>query len=223
MKLVNSSWEHVIDLSDGTSTLLVIEDPICLRGYIEALIEQINTDIGPFVLSDEKKEYSVKEKVAVVTDPLQNEIVDKRITSKITSMMKSHMVGEDHYADTIGIISAIESYAEELKSDFPYELTHSEIDSASLSKLLGFSILVEYESKIDRLTEFANIMHGICGINSFFLVGMSSYYSEEELSIFLKECCLQKHNVVLLERLDCLGNVGVSKKVVIDKDHCEIF
>lgn len=223
MKLVNSKWEHIIELNEGSSTILVIEDSVMLREYATSLIFQVEHDEGPFVLSDEKKEYSLKDRIAVVTDPLQMDIVDKRISAKITSLMKSHMVGEDHYSDTLDIMSHLEAYAEKLQLDFPYELSHNEIDSVSIAKMLGFSIVTEYENELDRMSEYTKLMHDICGIDSFFFIGMSNYFSEKELRVFLHESYLEKHNLVFIEKNDNLDSSLFQKRIIIDGDSCEIF
>ena len=89
-KISSHNWEHQIKFNDGSTTLLVIEDSDTFRKYITELKSQIEGLEGDFAFSNEKDSLSFKDRFAIITNPLQVDFTDKRIQTKITSLMKNH-------------------------------------------------------------------------------------------------------------------------------------
>ena len=49
MKLIHRNWQHQIICSDGTSTMLTIENPHIMRAYVCELLSQIEGESGDFL------------------------------------------------------------------------------------------------------------------------------------------------------------------------------
>lgn len=221
-KLINSNWEHQIKFNDGSTSLLVIENSDVFRKYIMTLQSQINGEDGPFVLSNEKEIISIKERISFALNPLTVEIVDKKVQTKITALVKNYMLNEGHYESMSAVLTAIESFALDIEEEFPFDITHTEPDISALIKLLGFSLKVDYQDEIERLLEYTNILHDVCNIDYFVFVSLYDYFSQQTIETFCKECNMNKHNILLIER----HNQDVPKegqKILIDSDLCEIF
>lgn len=223
VKLVNHNWEHQIILEDGSSTQIIIENSELLRAYLMDLIRQTNGEAGPFVLSSDDEIVSISDRLLVITDPLMLDVAEKRLTNKVQTAMKQHMVSENHYEDTMELVSRIEAYSELLQSDFPFNVCHHDIDPVNLIKVMNFELQTDYENEIEKIMEYVNLMHDICGIDSFVFASLSSYFNCDALNVFIKECISNKHNLLFIERSD-LGQVLYNtRKIIIDKDACEIF
>lgn len=221
-KISSHNWEHQIKFNDGSTILLVIEDSDTFRKYITELKSQIEGNEGDFALSNEKDSLSFKDRFAIITNPLQVDFSDKRIQTKVTSLMKNHMSNETHYEAMTMILSQLESFAQDLEEDFPFEVEHSEPDIQSLLKMFGFSLRLEYQNEIEKLIEYTNVLHDICNIDHFVFISMFDYFNEKTLQTFIKECNANKHNLLFIERHD--QNVeNIAQKILIDHDLCEIF
>lgn len=221
-KLVNPNWEHQIKFNDGSTSLLVIENSDIFRNYITGLQLQANGEDGPFVLSDEKEIIPIKDRLSFALNPLSIEIVDKKVQTKITTQIKSFMLNEDHYESLSTVLASIESFALKVEEDFLFDIEHTEPDASALIKMLGFSLKVDYQDEIEKLLEYTNVLHDICNIDHFVFVSLYDYFSEQTIETFCKECNMNKHNILLIERHN-QNPPKDAKKILIDSDLCEIF
>lgn len=221
-KISSHNWEHQIKFNDGSTTLLVIEDSDTFRKYITELKSQIEGLEGDFAFSNEKDSLSFKDRFAIITNPLQVDFTDKRIQTKITSLMKNRMSNETHYEAMTTVLSQLESFAQDLEMDFPFEVEHSEPDIQALVKMFGFSLKLDYQDEIDKLSEYTNVLHDVCGIDHFVFVSMFAYFNERTIQTFIRECNANKHNLLFVERYDQTVE-NASQKILIDHDLCEIF
>lgn len=222
MKLVNPFWEHQINLTDGSSTLLIIEDPEILRNYVSNLKQQVNGEEGPFVLSDEKGILKIDEHIQVILSPLELNFSNKKISNKLQAVLKAFIISEDYYQETQEILARINSYALNIQSGFPYNIDYTEIEHNDLLKTINFDIQVDFESEIEKIMEYINILHDICNIDSFIFIGMMNYFSNKTINTFIKEATSNKHNLVFIERVDNTELI-TTQKIIIDSDSCEIF
>ncbi len=221
-KLVNPNWEHQIKFNDGSTSLLVIENSDIFRNYITSLQLQANGEDGPFVLSDEKEIIAIKDRLSFALNPLYIEIVDKKVQTKITTLIKNYMLNEEHFESLSTVLSTIESFALKIEDDFPFELEHTEPEASTLIKMLGFSLKVDYQDEIEKLLEYTNVLHDICNIDHFVFVSLYDYFSEQTIVNFCKECNMNKHNILLIERHN-QNPPKEAQKILIDSDLCEIF
>ncbi len=221
-KLVNPNWEHQIKFNDGSTNLLVIENSDVFRNYIINLQLQANGEDGPFVLSDENEIVPIKDRLFFTLNPLSIELVDKKVQAKITALLKSLLLKEDHCGALSTVLATIESFALGIEEDFPFEVEHVEPDVSALIKMLGFSLKVDYQDEIEKLLEYTNVLHDICNIDHFVFVSLYDYFSEQTIETFCKECNMNKHNLLLIERHNQNPPNGASK-ILIDSDLCEIF
>lgn len=221
-KITNPNWEHQINFNDGSTTLLVIENSDVFREYISELQNQIEGIEGSFVFSNDDDVLSFKDRFSIIVNPLQVDFSDKRIQTKINSQMKNHMSNETHYTRLSETLSVIESFAEDLEEDFPFEVEHTEPDVQTLIKMLGFSLKTDYRNQIEKAIEYTNVLHDICNIDHFIFVSMFDYFNEETMKTFIKECNSNKHNILLIERHDIPTPKDV-QKILIDHDLCEVF
>lgn len=221
-KLVNPNWEHQIKFNDGSTSLLVIEDSDTFRNYITSLQLQTNGEDGPFVLSNEKEMLPIKDRLSFVLNPLSVEIVDKKVQTKIITLLKNYMLNEGHYETLATVLAQIEAFALDIEENFPFEIEHTEADASALIKMLGFSLKVDYQDEIEKLLEYTNVLHDICGIDHFVFVSLYDYFNQQTIETFCRESNMNKHNILLIERHNQREPME-AQKILIDHDLCEIF
>ena len=225
MRLCHPDWQYQIRCGDGNATILSIENPILMRKYIGDLLLQIEGEDGDFVLSEDNEEVPIYIKVAAITSPLSFSIEDKRIQSKLNSMLKSFAVSSDMYAETSEVLSSVVQYGNSIAEKFPLPIAFEEPDSDYLLKILGFVPEYDYESQLEKLVEYMNLMHSFCGFECFVLIGMCWFFTFDEIKLLIDNCRSLKHSLILVEgRLpDKILEDKTIEKVIIDIDGCEIF
>ena len=100
MRLINPNFEHVFEIKEGNHFLVVIENPEIMRTYISDLIKQANGEDGPFVLSENNSELDISKNMDILSNVLVFETVDKSVTSKVNSLLKCFMAGENMFERT---------------------------------------------------------------------------------------------------------------------------
>ena len=222
-KMVHPDWEFTICLSDGSSSLLVIENPIRLRGTVMDLIKQSNGEEGEFILSDDNKQLDIHSRLIVVTDPLNADPSNKRVTASVAQQIKEIIVSPDHLLEANDLISHMERFAETIEDDYRLNVSHQEYDSANLYKVLNIQLQVEYENELERLLEFMNVFHDVCGVDCFVFISIFSLFSEEEIGVLVSEATANKHNLLFIEGCEPSFVPEGTTKLIIDRDSCQIF
>lgn len=220
--LSHPDWEHKIILDDGSSTLLVLEDQMAFRSYLSDLFHSFEGN-GPFYLSDGLKEKKIKDHIDIILSPYSISFTEKRLTTKLQTLLKEHVTSENLYEETMSVITTIEKYAENVSFDFPTAIAWDSVDVAGLLKIIGFSIQAEYETDFEKVLEYMNVMHDICGIDDFVLVSFFTYFSLEEINSLISDATANKHNILFLESSQPLSSPKETKLIIVDKDRCEIY
>lgn len=223
MKLVHPDYEFVFDFKEGVHHHLIIEQPEIFRNYITELLLQEEGEDGAFVLSEGNEELEISKNLDIMTDVLRFDPIDKKVTTKITSMLKSFMTGETMFERTSMLATEIESYAIHLTEEFPYSITYDNFDVANLVKLINFRPAVSFDSLAEKAAERMKLLHEICNISVFVLVNAFSYFTNDEIYNLIEEANLEKHNLLFIDSTDRQGTELSLVKVIIDKDGCEIF
>ena len=225
MKLVHPDHEYQIDLSEGTVTSFFFDTPDMLREWFIELFKQYKGENGRFVLSEKGEELDLAENISIISDPLLFELSDKRISSKIQSMLKSFVMSSDMFIKTQTMLSEIEKYAEEIKSEFMYPISFNNIDSSALLKMISFGLEYDFTTELERLLEYMNLLHDICNIRVFVILNAFSVFSIKEIEQLCNDCILQGHSLVLVEGASSISNEALPflRKVIIDSDGCELY
>lgn len=224
MKLVHPTWEHSIQFQENTITSLVIENALAMRNYIMELSIGIQTDAGPFVLTENQKVLSLSEHLTLVTDIFNISFDQKRITTKLSSELKSLLVSENCFEETGFLTSKLLEFAETLEQLLPYPLCHTEnIDLSSMLKLLAFQCRSDQETLLEKIIDYMKVLHDLCGISCFVFVNLKTILTREELESLIQTCFFEKHHVLFIESTVREIYIKEERCVIIDNDLCEVF
>ena len=84
MKITNFKYFKPLEITVEQPKTLVIEDPVYYRKIISELIYQSESNIGEFVLFDEKdKNYDIGKNCLIITNIFDYVSLEKQIKSKI--------------------------------------------------------------------------------------------------------------------------------------------
>lgn len=225
-KLVHHNLGFQIDFSEGKATAIFFDNPVMFRQFVGELIHQYEGENGEFVLSENGEEISFAGNLSLITDILRFEVDDKKVLSKLQNLLKSFAVSEDMFSHTQEIVSKIEQYADEITSSFQYPIQYASIDVSSLIKLLCIIPEHDYKNELERLVEYMNIFHDICGIGCFIIIGAFMVFSVEEISMLVNDSIKHGHSMLFIEGNSISSLKPISseiKKIVIDEDAVELY
>ena len=223
MKLVHPDYTFKINCNESNINLLVIENPETFRSFVFDFLRQSRGEDGLFVLSNKDGILDIKNNIDILLNPIEFEDVPKKVSSKVLTKFKEYLLDENNYIRTQEIISSIEKYADQMTSEFMFPVTYDDITVESIMKGISVSIKTEYESPLERISEYMNLMHDVLGIGIFVITNLFSYFSNDEISFFLENCELQKHTLILCESHDIKNDFPNLKKIIIDWENCEIY
>ena len=222
-KLVHPDWDFQISLSDGSSTILVLEKQTLFRSTVVGIMNQCRGEIGDYVFSDDKKQFDLQDRMIVVSDPLNADPSNKRVSNAISQQIKDIIVSSDFYKEANDLVNHIERFADSIEETHRLNLAHQEYEISSLHKILNLQLQVEYENELERIMEFMNVSHDVCGIDCFTFVSLLSFFTPEEINTLVNEATSNKHNLLLLEGYEPDYVPVLTRKIIIDKDDCQIF
>lgn len=222
-KLSHPDWEFQLSMSDGSSSLLVVENPIQFRKTVVGMLNQSKGEDGEFVFSDEKKQFELQDRLIVILDSLNLDPSNKRITTSVNQQIKEIISSSDFFKEANELVMHMERFAESVGDSYRLNLFHKDYEIADLYKILNLQIQVEYEDELERIMEFMNVFHDVCGIDCFVFVSLFCFFSQEEMNTLVREATANKHNLLFIEGHEPDYVPEQTRKIIIDKDSCQIF
>lgn len=221
--LVYPDWEFKLSMSDGSCCLLVIENPVHLRNVVVELMRQSNGEYGGFVLSDEKKELDIHNRLVVITDPLNVDPTNKRVTTAINQQIKDLIISSDFFKEANDLVAHMERFSDSIEDSYRLNVSHQDYEISNLYKILNIQLQVEYENELERVMEFMNVLHDVCGTDCFVFVSLFCLFDQEEIATLIREATAYKHNLLFIEGIEPDFIPEQTRKVIIDKDLCQVF
>lgn len=220
MKLVDSKLNLSIEMSENVVNVLVVENKITLSYVIENIWKQCNGQEGDFVLS-ENKMIKIDKEMEVIINPFDLNFNNKKIISALYSNLseKANELIEEKAELNSKIINFLdkiilsESYAGiEFALDFSWN---------DLFKMYNIKIDDNYNSLLNRMTEYIKLITNFCGIKVLCIINIKTYLSEQELSE-LYACA--NHNKIFLLLIEASESEKLfnEKIIIIDEDDCLI-
>ena len=224
MKIINREWHRQIELKENTIYTLVFENKIYYREIILELLRQHKGLEGSFVLSEQNKEIAFDKYSYFISDLFNIDINNKKILTKVYATLQKQV--EEDIIEYNQLTSVIKRYFERLIFNNNLDLEQDEeIDGMALLKLGDFKIHFEESNYLEKIIKYMKVLIDLCGVKVIFLIGLHSFFNNDEIRQFYKEICLNKIKIVNIEtqQFSDYSNEGYKELIYIfDKDNCEI-
>lgn len=220
--LAHSKGNIKIDVEEGKTSVLVIENPIAMREFLFELEEQLQGEPGDFVLSADYEPISIGRNLVLVKDPLNVDCNEKKILMKLYQ----NIVDEEkmqYHMERDNFDKAYLEYLRELCLLSPLPLAYDE--RLSLGELLKCAHVIidnTVGSYIDNLWNYISVMGELLHIKVFAFVNLKCFLSDEELDLLYKQCFYEQRMLLLIESHDTLSRMD-EKKYIVDSDGCMIY
>lgn len=220
--LAHSQNNLKIDIEEGKISVLVIENPVAMRGFLLELNEQSQGGPGGFILSEDYEPISIGKNLIFVKEPLFVDCNEKRILTKlyqnIVDEEKMHYLIERDNFD-----KAYLEYLKELCLLSPLPLAYDE--KLSLGELLKCAhVLIDHTSGdfVENLWNYMKVMGDLLHIKVFAFANLKSILSEAELDLLYTQCLYEQRTLLLIEPYDTSLRPH-EKKCIVDADGCVIY
>ncbi len=106
--------------------------------------------------------------------------------------------------------------------DIPFQLTFDDIGIQSLLKACNVKIENTYDSFLEKIINYINILIYLKNISFVVFVNLKSVLNDDELAALYKHCLNEKIKLLLLESYKSRPLMQTEKAIIITEDLCEI-
>lgn len=187
-------------LEENRAHIWVIESPALMRYYLGGLIRQVDSQDGPYVLSENGKELEINKYVDIVLNPFEIDLNDRKCINKVYAELKELAFDERYYLQTQQLFSVMERYLMELERDMSVDLHHEGLDMTYFFRALGIKIEDGGNDLISCLGQYLYVTSELLNKKVVIFVNLSSYLEKEEMIALLKQAFYMKIFLVFLEK-----------------------
>jgi CRISPR-associated protein Csn2 len=224
VKLVHPDINYHIVFEENIVNVIVVENPKAFRGFIEELVKQCAGEDGSFILSECEEEIDISRYIELVIDCFNLDFNQKRILNKVYNYLKTLAMDEKNYLKTSEMQMTILQYLEELISSSEHPLVYAaDIDIVSIFKSADLKIETNYDTLLEKLVDYINIVQEYCGISCIVFVNLKTYLTEEELTQLYTHASYKKIHIILFEGRLYNKIPEFEKTFILDEDLCEIY
>lgn len=220
MKLIYKDVGHILRFDEGYVNELVVENKRLFFEMAENISQQIDGLSGKFVLSinDVPVEFSRYADETVQFAPFH--LNRKSLLTKLYASLERNAMQAENYMKTSGMLSDIESYIHDLAEEFPFDIDCTKVTVSSVIRALSPEITECDKTTLEKIFAYMELVRLLDRDRLFIMVNMRTYFSDEDMEVFVHSACLHDFKVLLLESSSArpLKN---TKRYTIDDDLCE--
>ena len=201
---------------------LVIEAPKMLR---ELLGELSNFDgEGKVRVSDGGKAVNFGKAVEVIANPVKLDFNSRTAMTALLKMLVKASVSEDFYMPTNSIKANIVKYLDDLVNaeNFEFEVSTEDFLIDALAKAANIHIVGDQDDFVELLTDYMSMMTELVGVKLFIFVNLRGILLEEEFQRLVHNVKNHQLSLLLIEECDRGKAEGIFRRILIDKDLCEL-
>ena len=219
MRLVNSKYFDVINISDENPETLVLENPNHFMGVLQSLKYQCETDEGDYVLSDENfRILSLSKSLIVIKDFLDFELYSKQLKNKLLGLISTNYNDLDSQKD---VIANLNELAVEIVNNLPYSISFKQtINFTDLIKFLDFSFDYSGFTVWEQFSEYVSTIFDLLDYKILVTVNLKDYVDNDEYIELIKFFKNKKIPTLMIERYTHEELDDISHIRIIDEDLC---
>ncbi len=221
MKLSTSMFQELLIIEEHKPLELVIENQRLMLQFLKDLYAQTIGLPGDIILSKKNSRISIAKSVELISTFLPFEINEKRLISKIYSILEKEAINEIHYNETMGLLSKIEQFMDELAFTLPFTVEYSGLNVLALIKMCGLQLVDDSQSEIEKVINHMELIEYLLGEKLFIFVNMRSFFNDLDMQNFVDTVSMRKYQTLFIEGREYPLLQGV-ERLIIDHDLCII-
>ncbi|MBO6263326.1 MAG: type II-A CRISPR-associated protein Csn2 [Clostridia bacterium] len=201
---------------------LIIENAREFYNVVSELSRIFEGEEGNICFFDGEKELSPSNAGEIVLSPINIDFNDKKIVNLLYKYIEKNYFNGEHILTLNEINSTVGKLLQNISIDFPAQLSYNEISLLEILKASGLKFELNYESLIEKIICYLNILIALKNIKFFVFVNIKSYLSDEDILFLSKHCKAEKIGLFLIEGAKTRTLLKNEKAVIITEDLCEI-
>ncbi len=219
-KLAHPNITKMICFEEDAVNSLVIENRDFFRQCIKDLYNRCEGHDGNFVLSEDSKVIECSKHMELITTFVPFEINKKTLLTRLCTYAEKASMSESNYESTQTLVSEIERYLDSLFDNLSYSFEYDKLNMSSIIKAAGVVIADDYESELEKIIDYMQLVTELEKERIFVFVNMRSYFSDSDMDRFVKDVLSRKFRILLIDNSDNKMLTG-EKRITIDADLCE--
>lgn len=220
MKIAMEYLLEPICINEGETACLCIENQKLFRKIIEELHMRLSGQDGSIVFSVDDLLVKPQKEIVLLEKFVPFEINTKEILNKISAALEKEAMNEEHYLQTMELLSQIERYFDTI-SDMNYNITLSKLDFSSIIKAVSPILIDDYDNPLEAIIDYMDYMVEFLGDKLFITVNFRSFFTDEEFATMIETISAKGFKLLLIESTERSKIPGVNT-VLIDSDLCQI-
>ncbi|MBR3638215.1 MAG: type II-A CRISPR-associated protein Csn2 [Lachnospiraceae bacterium] len=219
MKIATDLFQEVIEIKEGEAVSLIIENPRIHFELLKQIHCQINGGESDVIFSEDNGIIKASKKVELFNVFPLTDLNEKRIISRLSSLLEEESLNENNYADCTEVLSHIERFVYKISDSIPYNVICSNLSLESIIKACGIRIEDDCETDIERIIVYMNIVRELLGKKLFIITNLKTYFDSNDIALFVDMVRMQKQYVLLLDGIEG-DNITGLQRIIIDRDLC---
>lgn len=221
MRLYYEPCNLDLELEEGKTYGVAIENPVLYRTFIENVHNQINGMEGDIYLTKKGKEIKFDKELTVVFNPFALDVNEKRVIAKLYSEMKD-IANEEFYSQQKKINSEILSFLDTICTKTFYPINFSlDLDILQLLKMYSVKIDNTTNGLAEQIAFYIKLTHQILGIKVFLFIHLCDFLTNSELKSLSEMVTYEKVVMLDIETRDKKQHLDC-KWWIVDFDNCII-
>lgn len=222
MKLVNNRYQQHIDFERFNTYFLIVENSQEYLKVVEELYGEFfcNTE-STFVLSENSTILNLTKSGLFLYDYFNFDINNKKLVSEVNSRVINYISHQDFVQEFFDLNKLYIDINDKIVENFDFKIEYdTDFSYDKFVKLSNYKI--DSQAKFaDKLMSYIKLYSSLKNTKLVIFVGLSTFLSQQELSLVLKELEYLEIKCLLVEPCSKynLNNVG---RIIIDEDLCEI-
>lgn len=220
MKFTYREMGFILQFDSGYVNELIIENKKMFFSLVNDLFAQSDGESGGCVLSISERPVDISKYADITVQFAPFQINRKSLLTKLYSALEKRAVQAENYIKSEEMLSEIEKYILYLGEELPFEINCQKLSITSIIKAVAPEIDEADKSPLERIFSYMELVRELDRDRLFIMINMRSYFSDEDMEIFIESVCLHDFKVLLIESISSplLKNV---KRYTVDEDLCE--
>lgn len=221
MKFVYPDIDHVFDTAGDKINTLIIENPNLFVRLLSDIRGQLDGEDGKSVLSDANNMLSIGKYAELLTEFVPFRLNTKPLLSKIGAAFEKRAAEEEHYLQSLELLSEIEKFFYNLSQDFCVDVGFAKIGIPSLIKAAGIEINEEYPSLAEKILDYFELVTEFDSKKLFITVNLRNYLCDEETEKMLDSSLQHGYYILMIEGCEHT-RLRNERRYIVDPSLCEI-
>lgn len=221
MRFIIPSVGFETELLENKVTVISIDNKPLFTKCIYDLWLQSKGELGECILSNNEEIITFSKSVSLIMNIFDIDVNNKKILTRVYKELTENAT--DYFSDSFSEIQKnIVNTMDKLIESVPYSLVYEDsMDISALLKLVNMRLNQVEGDPLALFFDYIQLESKICNINTYIVVNIKDYFSEEELKEFYKFLFYNKINLIIIESHQS-ALFPEEKNWIIDEDNCII-